>query len=131
MRRHLEEFLDEHVDHVGSDVRGRCLGGEQQQKRVGCEVADPVAAVRLVGLTVPALRHGDGTRLGRQVIEDGPVRTPRVGRPRKKEHGRIEAATLIRGRQGQTAGEGDPRHDGTLRRAPVHLGRFDIAPKTA
>lgn len=33
--------------------------GIEQRNDVGSEVLDAVAAIRLVGLSVPALRHGD------------------------------------------------------------------------
>jgi hypothetical protein len=48
----------------------------EQWNHVGCEVLDGVSRCRLVGLTVPALRHGDRAYLLRQEIEEELIRPP-------------------------------------------------------
>ena len=55
--------------------------GVEKGYHVGREVLDAISPVGLVGITVPALRHGDGAYLARQEIKSGLVGAPRVGWP--------------------------------------------------
>jgi hypothetical protein len=88
--------------------------GIEEQDHVGGEVLDVIAAIRLVRVTMAALRHTDDVRLGRKAVEHGLIRAPRVGRPREQKQRRIGGVTLALERQPQTRGERDARHGGTL-----------------